>query len=181
MPSLRVERRRDGSRQGSCIEAGRPGRNLPFVTRRVQTPTTTTTTQATAHGRRFRLRSPLLNKNGKANMEPKTAAGARIMIPDSSWCGLIARIAKYHSRYQSGARGRVQQGWIRGRCEMGWPINKAQRDDSGYHQAAKQGVSPGCIRPERNSVLLDQLLVLPPIRAGIHRNAFARVAPRCRC
>src|ERR1700744_6369926 len=87
--------------RGGALNRGDQGASLPSY-QNMQTPTTTTVTHATAQGRRVRLRSPRLKKNGSANMEPKINSGARIMMPDSNWCGLIARMAKYHRRYQSG-------------------------------------------------------------------------------
>jgi hypothetical protein len=45
-----------------------------------RTPRQTTSTHATAHGRRRGLRSPLLKKNGNKNMEPKIRRGASTMM-----------------------------------------------------------------------------------------------------
>ena len=54
-------------------------------------------------------------------MEPKTAAGARIMMPDSSEWGLMARMAKYHSRYQSGRGEAIRLVGLGGGARWGGP------------------------------------------------------------
>ena len=105
---------------GGASNRGDQGETLPSY-QSVQTPTTTTVTQATAQGRRRRERWPVLKKKGRANMEPKTSAGARIMMPDSSLWGLMARMAKYQSRYQSGRGSAMRRVGFGGGARWGGP------------------------------------------------------------